>query len=192
MSWTSGDEHEEETRLIARCQSGDQTAFRHLVERYQQYVFAVAFRVVCDEDHARDVVQETFIRVWRNLKSFDPGRRFTTWLFRIAVNLAYDHMRSEHQRKRMFLQVTATGDHPAYADPDDLADVISNKDLTDRIRRLTAQMSPKQRIVFVLRDLEELPMEEIAETLGMSMASVKTSLCYARKKMRAYLGPLVD
>ncbi len=189
---TSVDDREEETDLIARCQEGDTNAYRRLVERHQQYVFALAFRVVCDEDDAKDIVQETFIRVWRSMRTFDRNRKFTTWLFRIAVNLAYDMMRQGQRKNRLFTSSSTPDETAANENNNDLEKTIANRDLAGMIKSLTAGLSPKQRIVFVLRDLQEMSMDEIAESLGISMSSVKANLCYARKKIRRELGPLTE
>jgi len=189
---TSVDDRAKETLLITRCQAGDTNAFRQLVERHQQYVFALAFRVVCDEDDAKDIVQETFIRVWGSMHTFDRNRKFTTWLFRIAVNLAYDRMRRGRRKNRLFASWSAADERSATANGNDLESAVANRDLAGKIKSLTAGLSPKQRIVFILRDLQEMPMDEIADSLGMSMSSVKANLCYARRKIRRELEPMTE
>ena len=183
---SAGDRSKEET-LIARCQAGDTGAFRQLVDQYQQYAFALAFRVVCDEDDAKDVVQEAFIRVWRSFRSFDPRKRFGTWLYRIVANLAYDVIRMERRKRRLFSPSVEEEDASVKIDRDWLENVVSNRDLAEKIESLAGGLSPKQRIVFVLRDLQEMTMEEIAESLDMSISSVKANLCYARREIRAQL-----
>ena len=182
------DEQPDDRHIVAQCQAGDVNAFRRLVERYQQYAFAVAFRIVCEEDDAKDIVQEAFVRVWRNLRGFDPEKKFGTWLFKIVVNLAYDCLRMEKRKRRLFTPIAAGEELRATMDPGGLENVVSNKDLAEKIKALTAELSPKQRIVFVLRDLQDMTMEEISQHLGMSMSSVKANLCYARRNIRERLG----
>lgn len=187
---SSSEKSPEEKRLIERSQAGDMNAFRTLVERHQRYAYALAFRIVCNESDARDIVQESFIRVWRSLKAFDLDKKFTTWLYRIVVNLACDCMRAEKRKRRLFL---VTGEEECFARENGLSDeTVCNRDLVEHIRRLADGLPPRQRLVFVLRDLQDMTMEEVAETLHMSMASVKTNLCYARKQIRKRLGTIMD
>ena len=87
---TSDHSGSEEERLIARCRKGESLAFREIVERYQGYAFSLAFRVLWDEDDARETVQESFVRVWKHLAAYDGRSRFTTWLYSIVTHLAQD------------------------------------------------------------------------------------------------------
>ncbi len=186
------DERSEESRFIALSQKGDTVAFRRLVEQNHQAVFAVAFRVVCNEDDANDIVQETFIRAWQHLSDVDPTKKFGTWLFRIAVNLAYDRLRRAQRWNRLVSHPSNVDETAGTSERRSLENEIANRDLAETIARLSSGLSPKQRIVFVLRDLQDLSLEEIATTLDMSMASVKTNLCYARRAIRRRLGPIED
>lgn len=172
---------------IVRSQQGDVNAFRQLVGCYQRYAFALAFRIVCDEDDAHDIVQETFIRVWKHLRSYNPERKFTTWLYRIVVNLSYDRLKAEGRKLRVFTPISKV-DEGTFRDtamPVDTA--LINKDLGERIKAIAQGLPRKQRLVFVLRDLQDLPVEEVAEILGMSHESVKTNLCFARRRIRLRL-----
>jgi RNA polymerase sigma-70 factor (ECF subfamily) len=180
---------EPEAELIARCRAGEVDAFRQLLERYQQYAYALAFRIVFGDDRAREIVQESFIRVWQNLGRFDSSRKFSTWLYAIVVNLAYDGIRADRRRLGMFSSFSGEEAEPASGS--DLQESVSNRDLAERIRRLTAELPPKQRMVFVLRDLQDLSVQEVAETLGMSASSVKANLCYARQQIRKRLERLM-
>jgi RNA polymerase sigma-70 factor (ECF subfamily) len=176
-----------ENLIITRSKAGDSKAFRQLVERHQQYAYALAFRIVCDDDDAEDVVQESFIRVWKNIGSFDPGMKFTTWFYRIVVNLAYDCMRAESRKNRLFSGSADLGEAQSEDGDRSLEQEISNRDLAMKIKHLAEGLPPKQRLVFVLRDLQDMTMDEISGILDMSMASVKTNLCYARKHLRTHL-----
>ena len=84
--------------IIERSRRGEREAFRVLVEHHQSYAFALAFRLVCDEDAAKDIVQESFIRVWKHLSEYRPTVKFTTWLYRIVVNLSYDRLKTDRRR----------------------------------------------------------------------------------------------
>ncbi len=169
--------------LLERCLEGDKQAFRQLVASCQQYAFALAFRIVWDEDEARDIVQEAFIRVWKNLPSYDPAVRFTTWLYRIVVNLSYDAARKWSRRQGRSLPLEAADMQGADGMPGEETTLI-NRDLAAKIRAFSEDLPPVQRMVFVLRDLQDLSISETAETLSMSPAAVKTNLCYARRSIR--------
>ena len=172
--------------LIGRCLRNEGGAFRQLVEEHQRYVFSLAFRVLRDEDDARDVVQETFIRVWKNLHAYDMRAKFTTWLYTITVNLTSDMLKSKMRRRRWFLvPETAESQNSAGTMEEEMN--IVNRDLALKIRELAGNLPPKQQLVFVLRDLQDLTVNEVAQILSMSTNTVKTNLCYARKFIRAHM-----
>ncbi len=169
--------------LIGRCLRNEGGAFRQLVEEHQRYVFSLAFRVLRDDEDARDVVQETFIRVWKNLHVYDKRAKFTTWLYTITVNLAYDLLKSKTRKRRWLLAPgSAESQNPAGVTEEEMN--IVNRDLAAKIEELAGSLPPKQQLVFVLRDLQDLSVEEVAEALSMTTNTVKTNLCYARKLIR--------
>lgn len=172
-------------QLIARCVQGDPGAFRELVERHQGYAFALAFRILCDEDDAREAVQESFVRVWKHAGVYDTRSRFTTWLYRIVTRLAQDRLKSNIRRSRVITRLPADQDVPAMKPGAD--DEMTNRQLAQRITAIADGLPPAQRMVFVLRDLEDLSIGEIAERLGMSAGSVKANLCYARGRVRSLI-----
>jgi RNA polymerase sigma-70 factor (ECF subfamily) len=172
--------------LIGRCLRNEGGAFRQLVEEHQRYVFSLAFRMLRDDEEARDVVQETFIRVWKNLHTFDMEAKFTTWLYAITVNLTYDLLKSNTRRRRWLLAPeTVDGQDSAAATEEEMN--IVNRDLAAKIKELAGSLPPKQQLVFVLRDLQDLSVDEVAQILSMSTGTVKTNLCYARKFIRAHM-----
>jgi RNA polymerase sigma-70 factor, ECF subfamily len=179
------------SETLDRCLSGDLSAFRSVVEEYQGYAFTLAFRILCDEEDAKDVVQETFIRLWSNLSRYNPAVKFTTWMYSIVTHLCYDSLRSRKRR----------GVHdPDEFDPSLLASlsvennperIYGNKELAGAIAALTEELSPQQKIVFVLRDLQELTVREVSDILQISENSVKANLVYARKFLRQHLQPFI-
>ena len=169
--------------LIDRSLRHERSAFRQLVEEHQHYVFALAFRVVRDEEDARDVTQETFIRVWKHLHTYDMRTKFTTWLYTITMNLAYDQLKG-NRRKRHRLSVIESSDLDNVAAPMEEEAGIVNRDLAEKITELAGGLPPKQQKVFILRDLQDLSVDEVARVLSMSVNSVKTNLCYARRSIR--------
>jgi RNA polymerase sigma-70 factor (ECF subfamily) len=183
---TDKDAASELGQVIARSRQGDVRAFRRLVESYQRYAYTLAFRIVCDDDNAREIVQDAFLRVWKNIKNFNPEVKFTTWLYKIVVNLSYDKLKGERRRRRFFLALSTS---PETASRDSMAPdrEAVNKDLADKIKAVAEGLPLKQRMVFVLRDLQDLTVEEVAEILKMSSGSVKTNLCFARQHIRRQL-----
>ncbi len=173
--------------LVERCKLGDQVTFRTLMNSYQQYAYAIAFRLLADEENARDIVQEAFIRVWRNLHRYRKEVKFTTWLYTIVVNLCYDKIKSDHRRRIIF----RTSESPAVdSDPvggNNVQDTVEKKNLREHIIALSRKLPPKEYLVFVLRDIQDFSIAEIAGMTGISGNSVKVNLFHARKKIRTEL-----
>jgi RNA polymerase sigma-70 factor (ECF subfamily) len=157
-------------KLIEDAQKGDVTAFEEIVRYHQSYAYAIAFRFFCDEDDAEDVVQESFIRIWNHLKNFDPKMKFTTWMYKIVVNLCYDK--------------------DDYIESTNLERDLTNKETAALIKHIADGLSEKQRMIFLLRDIQELTIEEVAVITGMSDAAIKTNLFFARKNIRKKIARL--
>jgi RNA polymerase sigma-70 factor, ECF subfamily len=172
---------------VDRCTSGDTAAFRMLMEEYQGYAYAIAFRSVCDEEDARDIVQESFIRVWKNLARYDRAVKFTTWLYAIVTNLCVDRLRARKRTPALFPEGSEIRELASDAPDDDPQRVVETKEFASMVDALTNELPQKQRIVFVLRDLQELSIHEVCEILGLSESSVKTNLVYARRHIRQRL-----
>lgn len=170
-------------QLIRDAQNGDLAAFRLLVESHQQFVYNAAFRFLANQEDARDVVQECFIRVWKNLPKFDARKKMTTWLYKIIINLCYDELRRAYKRyTRDPQEKQASIDNLSEAE--NIDDRLTNADLAEKIRCLAGRLKPRQRTVFILRDLEDLELQEIARILKISVAAVKSNLYYARQNIR--------
>ncbi|MDN5214875.1 sigma-70 family RNA polymerase sigma factor [Fulvivirgaceae bacterium BMA12] len=173
-----------ETEIITRAKSGDTRAFRILVERYQSMMFSVSCRFL-DKDEAEDIVQEAFIRLWKNLHKYRPGIKLTTWLYRIVTNLCLDQLKSKHRRNRFrradITEIDAVKDHST---PDK---ELEGRELLQYVLQLAQSLTPKQRAVFILRDLEGLSSDEVCEVLSMKAGNVKSNLYYARKALHEKL-----
>lgn len=170
-------------QLIAQSQQGDTAAFGLLMHRHKDYAFKLAYRLLGCGDESRDVVQESFIRVWQHLAQFRKNHRFTTWLYSIVVNLATDRLRQQKRRQTLSLDRA-----PELPDKAASADVtLEQRETVRRIEALAKALPEKQRLVFVLRDLEDLSVAETAEILKIGRGSVKTHLYLARKRMRQAL-----
>ncbi len=177
---------------IVKCQHGDLTAFDELVRSHQAYAFGLALRLLHNEIEAEDVTQEAFVKAWRHIDRFDLNREFTTWLYKIVVNLCLDTLRVRKKTWRLFSSIETFPTNLEPADSDDPIESQSNRQLCELIREITADLPVKQRLVFTLRDLENLSVQEVREITGLSVASVKTNLHYARKNIRAILATRYD
>jgi len=170
--------------LIGRCAERDVLAFEQLVRQFQSYAFALAMRLLCNEEEASDAVQESFVRVWKHLDRYDRGRKFTTWLYTIVTNISLDRLRAIKRNRRLFSSRDEDPSIDDIQDERDLHEIHSNEELAGMIRALTDELPLKQRLVFTLRDLQDLSVEEVSQASGMSIGSVKTNLHYARRRIR--------
>lgn len=177
---------EEAEQLIERCRKRDSAAFATLVSAFQPLVFRVAFRLLCDEDEAKDVVQETFIRVWLSLEKYRKEYRFSTWIYKIACNLCYDRLRTIRHAlpadDEELASIPATGD--------DVETSVANRQLRELILRYTQDLPPRQRMVFTLRDVEELEVDEVEAITGLPPEKIKSILYLARKNIRNRINQL--
>lgn len=162
-------------------------SFQKLVEMNQSFVYAVAFRLLCNESDTEEVVQDTFVRIWKNLSRFNHEMRFSTWLYKIAVNLCYDRMRSLKFRMNhvpLNIDGLAIRNLPSQ---ENIETNYVNREMAGIIRYLTDRLSPQQRIVFSLSELEDLSVAEISEITGMTPEKIKSNLYCAKQSMRKKL-----
>ena len=171
---------EDEAGLIERARDGDAAAFRVLVERYQERAFWVSRGMVGNDEDARDVAQEAFVRVFRSLDRFDLRMRFYTWLYQIVVNLSIDHLRRASKRRGLPLEVVGDVAGELTAEYAGLA----GGELKERIQRVLDELPPKYKAVMVLSDLEGIGAREIAEMTGTTHATVRWRHHRARKLFR--------
>ena len=184
-------ESEQDRRLILRAQSGDSGAFRLLVERHQRRVFAIALGLVRDEQDAREIAQEAFLRVHKGLSQFHGGSSFFTWLYRIVTNLSIDLMRKPSRREAELHFALETDDGespllPAAADADPF-DVVRRGQLSSRIQDALEQLPPYHRGVILMREVEGMSYEEMAEAMQVSKGTIMSRLFHARKKLQRAL-----
>ena len=174
---------EELLELIGKAQKGDLQAFEAVLKNHQYYAYTVAFRVLTNDDDAKDVVQECFVRIWKSLGSYNKKVKFTTWMYKIVINLCYDKLRArktENERRE-----TISDDFAS--DIDNPERLLTNKEQAEIIKYVSNRLPEKQRMVFVLRDLEGLTTEEVSQIMEISVESVKTNLSFARKAIRTKL-----
>ena len=184
--------------LAARAAAGDDSAFEAIVERYQARVFRLACRLTSDTE-APDVLQDTFLQVYRHLSTFRGDSQFGTWLYRVATNAALMHRRATSRRPsdslEMYMpQFDADGRHaatPAELQVASCADeMIDRQVLAKKARDVIARLPDLYREAFVLRDLEEMSTAHVAQALGVEPATVRQRVHRARLMLRGYLGAL--
>lgn len=185
----------DETALIRAAQAGDQDAFAQLVRAYDQSVLRLALNLLRSPEDARDVYQEAFLRVYRNLQNFRFDCSFHTWLYRIVTNLCLDQMRKRKVRKEE-PTVIATPDGPVdrvdtvaeqRADTDPERRLYSGQ-VRRRVKEVLGGLTPRERMVFELRHYQGLRLRKIGEILGTSEEAAKNCLFRANQKMRSALG----
>jgi RNA polymerase sigma-70 factor, ECF subfamily len=188
-------EAEEDRVLIEAAQKGDQAAFRKLVERHQRRAFAIALGMVRDENDARDLVQEAFIRVYRGLDRFEGGSTFFTWFYRIVTNLSIDYMRkpgrrdAEHDDGRRQVDAADEADFPLVSriDGADPLDVVDRQELAARIGAALDALPPYHRGVVLMREVEGMSYEEMAQAMNVSKGTIMSRLFHARQKLQRAL-----
>jgi RNA polymerase sigma-70 factor (ECF subfamily) len=186
-------EAEEDRELIVRAQKGDKAAFRRLVERHQRRAFAIALGLVRDENDARELVQDAFLRVYKGLAAFQGGSSFFTWLYRIVTNLAIDLMRKPGRRDAELLDNQAidedASDFPLVSriDGADPIDVMRRREIAQRIQTALDALPPYHRGVILMREVEGMSYEEMAQAMGVSKGTIMSRLFHARQKLQRAL-----
>jgi RNA polymerase sigma-70 factor, ECF subfamily len=180
--------------LVQRVRAGEKDAFRALVVRYQRKVYAVALGIVKDPDLAWDVSQEAFVRVHRSLGEFKGDSAFSTWLFRITTHLAIDTVRKERTSRKDDVDDVQEADLEGGGEGilatrlgTDPRQNALRRELAEKIQEALATLPEKHRTILVLREVEGLSYEELAERLGIHKGTVMSRLFHARKKMQAAL-----
>jgi RNA polymerase sigma-70 factor (ECF subfamily) len=188
----------DDAALIRAAQRGDEEAFERLVQAHDEGVLRLAYNLLRSPEDARDVYQEAFLRVYRNLHKFRFDCSFHTWLYRIVTNLCLDHLRKRKVRREESASVE-TGDGPrdrmdsmpeGRAESDPQRSLLSSE-IGGRIQTVLDELTPRERMVFELRHYQGMRLRAIGETLGTSEEAAKNCLFRATQKMRSALGDLV-
>lgn len=168
--------------LIEKSKAGDKNAFGELVVIYSDYIFSIVFRIINNEQEAEDIVQDTFIKVWSKLYKYDGLKsKFSTWLYSIAVRLAIDVLR---RKKKECVQSEEL--NIDFIDSSDGYKKLANKEIGVQIAKACESLSVQQKMIFVLRDLEDLDVSEVVRITGLSEKKIKDNLYVARKKEWSY------
>jgi RNA polymerase sigma-70 factor (ECF subfamily) len=184
--------------VAALAQRGREDAFRELVRRYERPVFSLIFRMVRDSATAEDLAQDTFIKVLNHIDKYRPEFKLSSWLFKIANNVAIDHL-----RRRQIATISMSGSPHAgtaseveatsfdvASDGESALDEMESKELGSAIEKAIARLRPEYRSCILLRHVEDRSYEEIAATLDLPLGTVKTYIHRARQQLRESLEPL--
>lgn len=181
--------HETDEELVDRATQGDTDAFNVLVKRWERAIYALAYRVIGRDEDARDVCQEAFLRAYRGLGRFKGQAKFSSWLYRIALNLCRDWLRKE--RRVGFVQPPEDEElgERAVVDPinDSVEDLLLRRDLGRAVSKAMATLPDEQRIVIVLKEYHGLTFREIADLVGCPLSTVKTRLYQGLAVLRRQL-----
>jgi len=188
----------DDSAVVTAFLGGEERAFQELVERYQTRLLNFIYRTIGDRDRAEDLVQEVFIRVYRHLHRFDRSKKFSTWAYTIASNLAKNELRNR-SRSPLVLFQTIQGSSDEEDRPVQFEDTTSRPDdmfrkrhLRELVEQTVAQLPEHHRQVFVLRELEGKSYEEIAEITDCNLGTVKSRLNRARTAFAAIIEPFID
>jgi RNA polymerase sigma-70 factor (ECF subfamily) len=192
VSTTSASAVFDESALVTAAKAGDMSAFSDLVQHYDRRVFRMAKQITQNDDDAEDVLQETFLKAFTHLADFQGNSKFYTWLVRIAVNEALMKLRKRRSDRTVPL------DDPIDTGEDEVVreiavwdqnpeDTYSREELAELLDQAIQSLKPAYRTVFILRDIEEMSIEETAETLNLSISAVKSRLLRARLQLREKL-----
>ena len=178
----------DQAQLVAAAKSGDRQAFDELVRATYTDVYTLAYRLTGDEEDARDVTQEAYLRAYKGLRRFRGDARFSTWMYRITANCASTALskRSRNRHEQLDDEAFVADDRPE-VDPEAMADAEL---LRDRVDAALEELPERLRAVVVLRDVYDLPHQAIADELGISEAAAKVRLQRARRRLRQRLFPM--
>ena len=187
-----------DSEVVQTFLDGESRAFGELVRRYDNRLLNFVFRTVGDRERAEDLVQETFVRVYRHLHRFDQTKKFSTWIYTIAGNLAKNELRNRSRNPLVLFQAIKQNweaDHRPLEwedttyKPDDL---FRKRHLREQVEKAVAELPEHHRVVFVLRELEGKTYEDIADITGCNLGTVKSRLNRARNNFARIIAPLLD
>jgi RNA polymerase sigma-70 factor, ECF subfamily len=178
--------------LVARAQAGDEDAFGEVVKAHYPKVYAVIYRMVQNADDAKELTQIAWVKAWQRLASFEGNSKFSTWMFRLAVNTATDFIRSRARKKEtVYLEEITAADEAANASlrvSDSGGEEEMHRDeIRTAFHAALEELTPEHRQALMLREVEGLSYKEIAETMGSRMGTVMSRIFYARKQIQKKL-----
>jgi RNA polymerase sigma-70 factor, ECF subfamily len=181
----------DDAAAVAQAKGGDEEAFRVLVERHSRSIYRLAYRMTGKPEDAEDVVQETFVRAYRQLVRFEARSNFATWLYRIGFNCSIDYMRARPHRESAEPHDTLERLAPGDSGPS-MDDRVFAGQIGEKVQDALKDLSPQERAAFLMRHYHGCSIEEICEALGLKSNAAKHSIFRAVKKMRVALRPLMN
>lgn len=180
-----------EQELIQRLKEGDETAFKYLVDTYQERVYNTAIGIVQNAEDAEDVAQEVFIQVYRSIHNFKGESKLSTWLYRIATTRALDLLRSRKSKKRFGLlqRLFGEGNEPVFEIPDfnHPGVALEKKENAAKLFKAISQLPENQKVAFTLHKLEDLSYQEVSEIMKTSLPAVESLMHRAKQNLRKIL-----
>ncbi len=182
--------------LVRLARDGDEAAFAELLERHQSRVYNHALRMMGNSQDAEEVLQDTFVQVFRNLDRFEERSRFSTWIYRIATNEALMRLRKAHRKREVFFedhlgQETEWYGEEIHAFTRSVVDEVQDRQFLEILKRVLAELPEEYRVVFTMRDIDGLTNAEVAEILELSIPAVKSRLHRSRLYLRDRLSLLM-
>ncbi len=174
----------DDRELVQTIRQGDDRAFEQLVRRKTSRVYAVCYRIIGNAEDAKDISQLVFLKLWENLEKYDPRYAFDTWLYRMVTNVAIDFMRNKQSRENA---VNSTLRLVKTSSDAEQSVIVQRKEVEAVFEDVSAVLSPKQKTIFVMNQMEDLPSAEIAKILGCRESTVRNHLFNARKLMQRQL-----
>jgi RNA polymerase sigma-70 factor (ECF subfamily) len=174
----------DDRQLVKTIREGDSDAFEQLVRRKTSKVYALCYRIIGNAEDAKDISQLVFLKLWENLEKYDPAYAFDTWLYRMVTNVSIDFMRNKQSRENAVnsnLRLVRTS-----ADAEQGV-VVQRKEIESVFEDVSSVLSPKQKTIFVMNQMDDLPSAEIAKILGCRESTVRNHLFNARKLMQQQL-----
>jgi len=176
----------EDLELTRRSQAGDTEAFGELVSKYSTKIFTMVYCILGDENDAWDLAQEGFLKAWRSIRRFQGRSSFYTWLHTITINVTIDSLRQRCRRSEVELDDAIPSFLPGPGVNHERAEI------REQVYAALAQLTPEHRAVFVLKEIEDLQCQEIADILNLSNGTVMSRLFYGRKKLQSILRPIFN
>ncbi|HZS74984.1 MAG TPA: sigma-70 family RNA polymerase sigma factor [Ktedonobacteraceae bacterium] len=176
---------QDDLQLVAASKQGDQDAFALLVQRYQRRIFNLVYRMVQQYEEATEITQEAFLAAWQGLPTFRGEARFATWLYRIAYNCALRQL--EVRKRDKALQTALQAEHALEDEQSEAEMQLAARDRQELVQEQLSHLPAKYRIVLILRHLQDMTYEEMAEILTMPVGTIKTHLFRARNLLKARL-----
>ncbi|HUP24918.1 MAG TPA: sigma-70 family RNA polymerase sigma factor [Thermoanaerobaculia bacterium] len=177
----------DDRELLLRLQDSDEVALDELVRRKMAPLVQVAYRILGDREEARDVVQIAFVRIWEHRRRYHPRYSANTWIYRIATNLAIDHLRSRRSRERVAEPLRLHLERRQDASGSRALSELGEREVAGIFDQLAAGLTERQRAIFVMRELEGMSSAEVAEIVGCRESTVRNHLFNARRVLRVAL-----